>query len=97
MRSYIKQSHYDLFKGSRSGSYLTIEPKEGSKVPVAVWEVTTRDELALDRYEGYPNFYYKKDMKVKMKGLKLERNAYVTHSYTSCMKIDPLVSLLYTM
>ena len=70
MRSYIKQSHYDLFKGSRSGSYLTIEPKEGSKVPVAVWELTTRDELALDRYEGYPNFYYKKDMKVKMKGIK---------------------------
>jgi len=26
-----------LFKGSRTGSYLTIEKKEGSTVPVAVW------------------------------------------------------------
>ena len=26
-----------LFKGSKSGSYLTIELKEGAKVPVAVW------------------------------------------------------------
>ena len=39
-----------LFKGSRTGSYLTIEPKIGSRVPVAAWEVTVEDELALDRY-----------------------------------------------
>ena len=49
-----------LFKGSKTGSYLTIEPKEGSSVPVAVWSVSATDELALDRYEGYPSFYYKK-------------------------------------
>ncbi len=49
-----------LFKGSRTGAYLTIEPKVGSEVPVAVWEVTESDEAALDRYEGYPVFYYKK-------------------------------------
>ena len=49
-----------LFKGSRTGAYLTIEPKEGGEVPVAVWEVTESDETALDRYEGYPVFYYKK-------------------------------------
>ncbi len=49
-----------LFKGSRSGSYLTIEHKRGGKVPVAVWEVTPENERALDRYEGYPTFYYKK-------------------------------------
>lgn len=59
-----------LFKGSHSGSYLTIEPKEGSKVPVAVWEVQERDEMALDRYEGFPSFYYKKDMRIKVKGIK---------------------------
>ena len=59
-----------LFKGSKSGSYLTIEPKEGSKVPVAVWEVQESDEAALDRYEGYPTFYYKKEMQVVIKGIK---------------------------
>ena len=41
-----------LFKGSKTGSYLTIEPKKGAKVPVAVWEVKQRDETSLDVYEG---------------------------------------------
>ena len=58
-----------LFKGSKTGSYLTIEPKEGSSVPVAVWEVSERDELHLDHYEGYPNFYYKKDIEISYKGI----------------------------
>ena len=53
-----------LFKGSRTGSYLTIEPKEGVSVPVAVWETTKEDEAALDRYEGFPAFYYKAEMKL---------------------------------
>lgn len=55
-----------LFKGSGTGSYLTIEPKQGASVPVGVWEVEERDEASLDRYEGYPSFYYKKDLKVKV-------------------------------
>ena len=59
-----------LFKGSKTGSYLTIEPKEGSNVPVAVWETTAEDEFALDRYEGYPTFYYKKELMLPIKGIK---------------------------
>ena len=47
------------FRGSGTGYYLTIEPKIGGKVPVAIWEVTPEDEQALDRYEGFPKFYYK--------------------------------------
>ena len=62
---------YDLlFKGSRTGAYLTIEPKEGGEVPVAVWEVTESDEAALDRYEGYPMFYYKKEMELDIRGIR---------------------------
>ncbi len=53
-----------LFKGSKTGSYLTIEPWEGGRVPVAVWEVTAAHERSLDRYEGYPVFYYKADMEL---------------------------------
>ena len=45
-----------LFKGSRTGSYLTIEPQEGASVPVAAWEVSAENEAALDRYEGFPTF-----------------------------------------
>ena len=59
-----------LFKGSKTGSYLTIEKKEGSTVPVAIWEVTESDEKSLDRYEGYPIFYYKKEMKLQYKGIR---------------------------
>ena len=36
-----------LFKGSKSGSYLTIEKCEGFTVPFAVWEVSSSDEVAL--------------------------------------------------
>lgn len=59
-----------LFKGSKTGSYLTVEPKEGSSVPVAVWEVSEKDELHLDRYEGYPNFYYKKELDLSFTGIR---------------------------
>lgn len=59
-----------MFKGSKTGSYLTIEPEEGCAVPVGVWEVTTKDELALDRYEGYPTFYYKKELELPITGIR---------------------------
>lgn len=62
-----------LFKGREMCSYLTIEPKEGSEVPVAVWSVEESDEKSLDRYEGFPNFYYKKEMQVEMTGIKSGR------------------------
>lgn len=56
-----------LFKGSKTGSYLTIEPKAGVSVPVAVWETTAKDEEALDCYEGFPTFYYKVEMELPVK------------------------------
>ncbi|MCM1226009.1 MAG: gamma-glutamylcyclotransferase [Clostridium sp.] len=55
-----------LFKGSKTGSYLTIEKAEKSDVPVAVWEVSEDDELRLDAYEGFPDFYYKTEMKAQI-------------------------------
>ena len=56
-----------LYKGSQTGAYLTIEKREGGEVPVAVWEVTADDEARLDRYEGYPTFYYKREMRLPVK------------------------------
>ena len=53
-----------LFKGSKTGFYLTIEAREGSSVPVAVWAVKELDERRLDAYEGYPHFYYKKELRL---------------------------------
>ncbi len=70
-----------LFRGSKSGSYLTIEPKVGCKVPVAIWETTEVDEKALDRYEGYPSFYYKAEIELPIKsvrtGKEFNHTAYV--------------------
>jgi len=70
-----------LFKGSKTGSYLTIEPKQGCTVPVAVWSVSERDELALDRYEGYPHFYYKTELELSLAetGKKLTAFVYIMH------------------
>ena len=62
-----------LFKGSQTGSYLTIEKRDGAKVPVAVWEVSEADELALDCYEGFPRFYYKAEMTLPIRGIKTGR------------------------
>ena len=45
-------------------SYATIEPKEGCRVPVLIWEISEADERNLDRYEGYPTFYYKRELPV---------------------------------
>ena len=59
-----------LFKDSKTGSYLTIEPAEGFTVPVGVWEITEEDEEALDFYEGYPSFYYKKTFRLPIKGIR---------------------------
>ena len=59
-----------LFKGSKTGAYLTIEKETGFSVPVAVWDVTKKDEESLDYYEGFPDFYYKVEMKLPIKGIK---------------------------
>ena len=70
-----------MFKGSKTGAYLTIEPEEGCTVPVGVWEVTSRDEFVLDRYEGFPTFYYKKELELPITGIRTgivrQRNAFV--------------------
>lgn len=55
-----------LFKGVPNNAYATIELFKGAKVPVLVWEVKPKDEKALDLYEGFPNFYYKKDLEVEL-------------------------------
>lgn len=77
-------SNYELlFKGSKTGAYLTVERRPGSTVPVAVWEVTAEDEKALDRYEGFPTFYYKKELEPVVKSgsevRRLKAFMYVMH------------------
>ena len=66
-----------LFRGSQSGAYATIEEADGYKVPVLVWEIREMDEMKLDRYEGFPTFYYKKDLTVTVNGKREKAMAYI--------------------
>lgn len=66
-----------LFKGSQTGAFATIEPKEGGIVPVLIWKIAKQDERSLDWYEGFPTFYYKKDLPFTMNGSKKKGMAYI--------------------
>jgi len=55
-----------LFRGGQHSAVATVEPKEGASVPVGIWRIHRMDEAALDRYEGYPNFYEKQNIEVKL-------------------------------
>ncbi|MEY8414793.1 gamma-glutamylcyclotransferase family protein [Tissierella praeacuta] len=62
----ILKGYQLLFKGTPNNAYLTIEAKVGGEVPVVVWDIRPSDEISLDRYEGYPSFYYKEDIPVEL-------------------------------
>nr|WP_040210834.1 gamma-glutamylcyclotransferase family protein [Clostridium polynesiense] len=66
-----------LFKGSKIGACATIEKKENSKVPVLVWEISQCDERSLDRYEGYPRLYYKKNLNIYINDKPMEAMVYI--------------------
>lgn len=69
---------YELqFKGRDGTAFATIAPKEGAEVPVGVWMIQPKDELALDRYEGYPSHYFKQNVPVQMDGRELLVMAYI--------------------
>ncbi len=73
-----KIENYELqFKGQPYGAFATIAPKEGSSVPVAVWEIQPRDELSLDRYEGYPSHYFKQNVPVQLDGEEVTAMVYI--------------------
>ena len=66
-----------LFRGSRRSAVATVEPKEGSTVPVLLWKIQERDEAFLDRYEGYPRLYDKQMMDVELDGKPVSAMVYI--------------------
>ncbi len=69
---------YELqFKGQPHGAFATISPKEGASVPVAVWEISQKNEQALDHYEGYPYQYFKQDVPVQLDGEEISAMVYI--------------------
>ena len=51
------RDHRLFFAGRPDAAVASIEPAPGHAVPVVLWEITPKDEQALDRYEGFPWFY----------------------------------------
>ena len=69
-----------MFKGSKTGNYATIEQEENFSVPVLVWEISEADEAELDYYEGFPKFYYKREIEVELDdGRTVKGMAYIMH------------------
>lgn len=69
---------YELvFRGSRYSSVATIEPCEGSKVPVLLWGIQPEDEKELDIYEGYPSFYGKENMEIVLNDSTVSAMVYI--------------------
>lgn len=67
-----------VFRGSKTGAYATIKRKQGSMVPVAIWKISDKDELNLDKYEGYPVFYHKQNAYVLLEnGSRIKGMMYV--------------------
>ena len=72
-------NNYQLtFRGNYRGhGVANIEPKKGTRVPVGVWQISPADEVALDRYEGYPSLYTKQNFMVMVNGERHKAMAYV--------------------
>ena len=75
-----------LFKQSRTGAYCTIEQDANCCVPALVYKISAEDETRLDRCEGYPRYYYKREFLLPVRtlqGRKLRKRrnciAYILH------------------
>lgn len=66
-----------LYRGTNRNAHATIERKTGSIVPVLVWEIQPRDEYRLDIYEGYPHYYFKKNIIVNIGEKKEKAMVYI--------------------
>lgn len=58
----------------------TIEPQQGSEVPIAVWDIDEQSEKALDRYEGYPSLYRKEYIDIEIGGKTEKGMVYIMNS-----------------
>ena len=82
--------------------FATIKKCKGYSVPVLVWKISGQDEKSLDRYEGYPRFYIKRNLKIAVTSLDgqnlgdITAMVYImTRKATDTRSINPLPSEYY--
>ena len=66
-----------VYRGRKTNAHATIIRKQGSSVPVLIWEIQPKDEYHLDIYEGYPHYYFKKNIMVDIEGRKKKAMVYI--------------------
>lgn len=66
-----------VYRGAKTNAHATVRRKRGSSVPVLVWRITEHDERRLDRYEGFPSYYYKANVMVNISGKKRKAMIYI--------------------
>lgn len=68
------------FHGNDGSAYATITRATGHKVPVVLWEMSDKQETVMDRYEGFPNSYYKRNIAVYINGRKKFGTVYIMNN-----------------
>lgn len=66
-----------VFRGNSRPGVATIEPSEGSSIPVGIWAISSSDEDALDWYEGFPSLYVKQTFTLPVQGKAVNAMAYI--------------------
>ncbi len=82
--------------------FATIKKCKGFSVPVLVWKISEQHEKNLDRYEGYPRFYVKKNLTLAITSLdgqdlgEITAMVYImTKKATEARSMKPLPSKYY--
>lgn len=66
-----------MFKGEDvTTSFATIEQWDGYAVPFVLWDLPPDAEKKLDRYEGYPIHYQKREVEIEFCGEKISAMYY---------------------
>ena len=65
------------FRGGNACAVATIEKEKGGSVPALLWEITSQDEAALDRWIGAPELYRKDTVKVRLNGAAMDAFVYI--------------------
>lgn len=65
------------FRGRKGMAVATIEPEDGTDVPIAIWKINKQNEKSLDSYEGFPTLYRKEYFTIDIDGKRQQMLVYV--------------------
>ena len=68
------------FRGGNHSAVATIERERGFAVPVLIWRIQPEDELALDRYEGWPHLYRKETLRLTVNKKRVYAMVYIMNA-----------------